>query len=363
MRTYLVTGGAGFIGSNYIHYMMKKYNNDIMIINVDKLTYAGNPENLKDVEGRSNYKFIQADICDSKAINEIFKEYDIDRVVHFAAESHVDRSIRDPEIFVKTNVLGTLVMVNAAKVAWEMKSGDFLENKKFLHVSTDEVYGSLEKDGFFYETTSYDPHSPYSASKASSDMLVKSYIDTFGFPANITNCSNNYGPYQFPEKLIPLMIHNALIGEKMPIYGDGLNVRDWLYVEDHAKAIDMIQEKGELFERYNIGGHNEKTNLEIVYAIIETLQDLLPDSDERKGHINDSLINFVEDRKGHDRRYAIAPNKIKSEIGWYPETGFENGIRKTVQWYLENEKWVENVISGEYQIYYEEMYNKKRGRE
>ena len=363
MRTYLVTGGAGFIGSNYIHYMIKKYNNDIMIINVDKLTYAGNPENLKDIEGRSNYKFIQADICDSKAINGIFKEYDIDRVVHFAAESHVDRSIRDPEIFVKTNVLGTLVMLNAAKAAWEKKSGDFLENKKFLHVSTDEVYGSLEKNGFFYETTPYDPHSPYSASKASSDILVKSYIDTFGFPANITNCSNNYGPYQFPEKLIPLMIHNALIGEKMPIYGDGLNVRDWLYVEDHAKAIDMIQEKGKLFERYNIGGHNEKTNLEIVHTIIETLQDLLPDSDERKKHINEGLINFIEDRKGHDRRYAIAPDKIKSEIGWYPETGFEKGIRKTVQWYLEHENWVENVISGEYQIYYEEMYNKKRGGE
>ena len=243
MKTYLVTGGAGFIGSNYIHYMFEKYGNDIRIINVDVLTYAGNLENLKAVEERPNYTFIKADITDKEAISKIFEENDIDRVVHFAAESHVDRSIRNPEVFVKTNVLGTAVMLNCAKAAWELPDGTFKEGKKFLHVSTDEVYGSLsEPDTYFYETTPYDPHSPYSASKASSDMLVKSYMDTYKFPANITNCSNNYGPYQFPEKLIPLIINNALNGKKLPVYGDGKNVRDWLYVRDHAKAIDMVQE-------------------------------------------------------------------------------------------------------------------------
>ena len=256
MRTYLVTGGAGFIGSNYIHYMFKKYGDEIQIINVDKLTYAGNLENLKDIENRPNYTFVKADICDSQAINALFEKYDIQRVVHFAAESHVDRSIKDPEVFVKTNVLGTLVMLNAAKAAWELEDGTFKPDHKFLHVSTDEVYGSLDEDGgYFYETTPYDPHSPYSASKASSDMLVKAYMDTYRFPANITNCSNNYGPYQFPEKLIPLIINNALHGKKLPVYGDGKNVRDWLYVEDHCKGIDMVQEKGRLFETYNIGGY------------------------------------------------------------------------------------------------------------
>ena len=245
MRTYLVTGGAGFIGSNYIHYMFRKYNNEIRIINVDSLTYAGNLENLKGVEGRDNYSFVKADICDKQAINKIFEENDIDRVVHFAAESHVDRSIKNPEVFVQTNVLGTLIMLDASKKAWEQADGSFAEGKKFLHVSTDEVYGSLEEEGtYFYETTPIDPHSPYSASKASSDMLVKAYIDTYKFPANITNCSNNYGPYQFPEKLIPLIINNALQGKTLPVYGTGTNVRDWLYVDDHAKAIDMVQEKG-----------------------------------------------------------------------------------------------------------------------
>ena len=245
MRTYLVTGGAGFIGSNYIHYMFRKYGNEIRIINVDALTYAGNLENLKDVEDRPNYTFVRANICDKEAISKIFAENDIDRVVHFAAESHVDRSIRNPEVFVQTNVLGTAVMLNCAKAAWELPDGTFQPDKKFLHVSTDEVYGSLEEDGgYFYETTPYAPHSPYSASKAGSDMLVKAYMDTYHFPANITNCSNNYGPYQFPEKLIPLIINNALSGKKLPVYGDGKNVRDWLYVEDHAKAIDMVQEKG-----------------------------------------------------------------------------------------------------------------------
>jgi len=356
MRTYLVTGGAGFIGSNYIQYMLGKYNNEIQIINVDALTYCGNLENLANVEKRDNYKFIKADICDKKAIKEIFENYDIDRVVHFAAESHVDRSIKNPEIFVQTNVLGTLVVLNCAKESWETKDG-FKENKKFLHVSTDEVYGSLENEGeYFYETTPYDPHSPYSASKASSDMIVKSYVDTYKFPANITNCSNNYGPYQFPEKLIPLIINNALKGNKLPVYGDGKNVRDWLYVMDHAKAIDMVQENGRLGETYNIGGHNEKQNIEIINIIIDTIQDMLQESDPRRTNVSKDLITYVEDRKGHDKRYAIAPDKIKAELGWQPETMFAEGIRLTVKWFLENEEWMQHVTSGDYQKYYEEMY-------
>ncbi len=357
MRTYLVTGGAGFIGSNFIHYMFNKHGDDIKIINVDKLTYAGNLENLRDVENKPNYKFIRADICDSAAIEEIFTKNDIDVVVHFAAESHVDRSIRNPEVFVKTNVLGTLVMLNNAKAAWELPDGTFNEGKRFLHVSTDEVYGSLEEDGgYFYETTPYSPHSPYSASKASSDMLVKAYMDTYKFPANITNCSNNYGPYQFPEKLIPLIINNALNGKKLPVYGDGKNVRDWLYVMDHAKAIDMVINKGRLFETYNVGGHNEKQNIEIINIILDTLNEMLPDSDPRKAHINRDLITYVEDRKGHDRRYAIAPDKIKAEIGWEPETMFKDGIKLTIKWFFEHEDWMKNVTSGEYQKYYEAMY-------
>ncbi len=357
MRTYLVTGGAGFIGSNYIHYMFHKYGDAIRIINVDALTYAGNPENLKSVENRENYTFIKADICDKEAIEKVFAENDVDRVVHFAAESHVDRSIRNPEVFVQTNVLGTAVMLNCARAAWEREDGSYPEGKRFLHVSTDEVYGSLEKDGeYFYETTPYAPRSPYSASKAGSDMLVKAYMDTYHFPANITNCSNNYGPYQFPEKLIPLIINNALQGKKLPVYGDGKNVRDWLYVEDHAKAIDMVQEQGRLFETYNIGGHNEKRNIEIVNIIIETLQEMLPEDDPRKALVSKELITYVEDRKGHDRRYAIAPDKIRSEIGWEPETMFAEGIKKTIAWYFANEEWMRNVTSGEYQKYYAEMY-------
>ena len=361
MRTYLVTGGAGFIGSNYIHYMFKKYDNEIRIINVDALTYAGNLENLKDLEGRNNYTFVKANICDRDAIGKIFEENDIDRVVHFAAESHVDRSIVNPEIFVETNVLGTATMLNAAKKAWENPDGTFKEGKKFLHVSTDEVYGSLpdDPDAYFYETTPYDPHSPYSASKASSDMLVKAYMDTYKFPANITNCSNNYGPYQFPEKLIPLIINNALAGKDLPVYGDGKNVRDWLFVEDHAKAIDMVQEKGRLFETYNVGGHNEKQNIEIVKTIIDILKEELDDSDPRKAHLSYDLIKHVTDRKGHDRRYAIAPDKIKSEIGWEPETMFKEGIRKTIKWYFENQEWMQHVTSGDYEKYYEKMYSNR----
>lgn len=358
MRTYLVTGGAGFIGSNYIHYMFEKYGDEIRIINVDVLTYAGNLENLKGIDERDNYTFIKADITDKDAISRIFAENDIDRVVHFAAESHVDRSIKNPEVFVKTNVLGTAVMLNCARAAWEKEDGSYPEGKKFLHVSTDEVYGSLpEGDGYFYETTPYSPHSPYSASKAGSDMLVRAYMDTYHFPANITNCSNNYGPYQFPEKLIPLMINNALNGKKLPVYGDGKNVRDWLYVRDHAKAIDMVQEQGKLFETYNVGGHNEKQNIEIVQIIIDTLLEILPDSDPRKANVSRDLITYVEDRKGHDRRYAIAPDKIKAAVGWQPDTMFKEGIRLTIQWYLEHEDWMKNVTSGDYQKYYETMYS------
>ncbi len=357
MKTYLVTGGAGFIGSNFIHYMFRKYGDTIRVINLDVLTYAGNLENLKEVEGRDNYTFVKADITDREAVSRVFAENDIDLVVHFAAESHVDRSIRNPEVFVRTNVLGTAVMLNCARAAWEKEDGTYPEGKKFLHVSTDEVYGSLEEDGtFFYETTPYAPHSPYSASKASSDLLVKSYIDTYKFPANITNCSNNYGPYQFPEKLIPLIINNALQGKKLPVYGDGKNVRDWLYVDDHAKGIDMVLKKGRPGETYNIGGHNEKQNIEIVNIILETLQEMLPAGDPRRSYVSKDLITYVEDRKGHDRRYAIAPDKIRTEIGWEPETMFADGIRKTIAWFFEHEEWMKHVTSGAYQKYYDEMY-------
>jgi dTDP-glucose 4,6-dehydratase len=356
MKTYLVTGGAGFIGSNFILYMLKKYKEAVTIINVDCLTYAGNLENLKEVESLPNYKFLKIDICDKEAILDIFKTYDIDYVVHFAAESHVDRSIRNPEVFVNTNVLGTLNLLNAAKLSWETEDG-FIPGKKYIQVSTDEVYGALEgEEGFFYETTPLDPHSPYSASKASADLLVKSYVDTFQFPANITRCSNNYGPYQFPEKLIPLMINNALNGKKLPVYGTGLNVRDWLYVDDHCKAIDLVAKNGRNGEVYNVGGHNEKKNIEIVNLIIDTLLEMLPADDERRKHISHDLITYVEDRKGHDFRYAIAPDKIKEELGWEPETPFSKGIRLTIAWYLENMDWMERITKGEYQNYYESMY-------
>ncbi len=269
----------------------------------------------------------------------------------------MDRSIRNPQVFVRTNVLGTAVMLACARAAWERPDGTYLEGRKFLHVSTDEVYGSLpEGGGYFYETTPYAPHSPYSASKAGSDMLVRAYMDTYHFPANITNCSNNYGPYQFPEKFIPLLIHNALQGKPLPVYGDGKNVRDWLYVEDHARAIDMVLEKGRLFETYNVGGHNEKQNLEIVRIILDTLREMLPADDPRRGTMDGRLIQYVADRKGHDRRYAIAPDKIRAQVGWEPETRFEDGIRKTIAWYLDHGEWMRNVTSGEYQNYYREMY-------
>lgn len=356
LKTYLVTGGAGFIGSNFILYMMKEYGDTIKIINVDNLTYAGNLENLKEVEHRDNYKFLKVDICDKEKVLSIFNSYDIDRVIHFAAESHVDRSIRNPEVFVNTNVLGTLNLLNGAKQTWETEDG-FKKDKKYVQVSTDEVYGALEdEDGYFYETTPLDPHSPYSASKASADLLVKSYVDTFHFPANITRCSNNYGPYQFPEKLIPLMINNALNSKKLPVYGSGLNVRDWLYVDDHCKAINMVAEGGHIGEVYNVGGHNEKKNIEIVTMIIDTLLELLAEDDPRRKSISHDLITYVGDRKGHDFRYAIAPDKIKSDLGWEPETPFAKGIKLTIAWYLDNMDWMESITKGDYQNYYNEMY-------
>ena len=350
MKTYLVTGGAGFIGSNFIHYMLKKYEN-IKLINLDKLTYAGNLENLKEIENNPNYIFVQGDICDKELVDSIFAKYDIDYLVNFAAESHVDRSIKEPEIFAKTNVLGTVTLLNAAKEAWQ-KGDIFLEGKKFMQVSTDEVYGSLGEDGFFMETTPIDPHSPYSASKAGSDHMVSAYADTFKLPVNITRCSNNYGAFQFPEKLIPLLINNCLNHKALPVYGDGMNIRDWLFVEDHCKAIDMVINNGKLGEVYNVGGHNERTNIQIVKTVIAYLNENVD------AMITEDLIKYVEDRKGHDKRYGIDPSKIKNELGWYPETTFEVGIKKTIQWYLENKKWMENITSGEYESYYKKMYNK-----
>lgn len=350
MKTYFVTGGAGFIGSNFILYMLKKHKN-IKIINFDKLTYAGNLENLKEIEADERYEFIQGDICDKNLVKGIFEKCNINYVVHFAAESHVDRSIRTPEVFAQTNVLGTVNLLNCAKEAWETEN-DWEDGVKFLHVSTDEVYGSLGESGYFSETTPIDPRSPYSASKASSDLMVKAFHDTYNMPVNITRCSNNYGPYQFPEKLIPLIINNCINHNELPVYGDGLNIRDWLYVEDHCKAIDMVIDNGRSGEVYNIGGHNERKNIEIVKTVIKYLNENC-DSD-----ITEKLIKYVEDRKGHDRRYAIAPDKIKEELGWYPETCFEDGIVKTIKWYLDNKQWIENITAGEYKNYYEKMYNK-----
>jgi dTDP-glucose 4,6-dehydratase len=349
MKTYLVTGGAGFIGSNFILYMLNKYK-DINIINLDKLTYAGNLENLKSIENDHRYTFIKVDICDKDLINSLFASNQINYVVHFAAESHVDRSIKEPEIFAKTNVLGTVNLLNVAKKSWEENDG-FKEGVKFLHVSTDEVYGSLGPEGFFVETTPINPHSPYSSSKASSDLMVKSYYDTYKMPVNITRCSNNYGPFQFPEKLIPLIINNCLHNKDIPVYGDGLNIRDWLYVEDHCKAIDMVINNGKIGEVYNIGGHNERTNMQIVKTIISYINENVD-----KG-VTENLIKYVEDRKGHDRRYGIAPDKIRDDLCWYPETSFEVGIKKTIDWYLNNVKWLDNVTSGDYQKYYMNMYN------
>lgn len=352
MKTYLVTGGAGFIGSNFIHYMLRR-NQDIHILNVDTLTYAGNLENLSEYDQDSRYTFAHVDIRDKEALTQLFETYHPDYVVNFAAESHVDRSIEDPGAFADTNVMGTVALLSVAESFWNDGQGSYGDHR-YLQVSTDEVYGSLPLDdpeAFFRETTPLNPHSPYSASKASADMFVKAWHDTYGFPAVITRCSNNYGPYQFPEKLIPLMIENCLEHKALPVYGDGLNVRDWLYVDDHCKAIAMVLEGGKLGEVYNVGGHNERNNLYIVKRIISEVARITGDT-----QITEDLISYVTDRKGHDRRYGIAPDKIKEELGWYPETPFEEGVVTTINWYLENHEWVKNVVSGDYQDYYKKMY-------
>lgn len=341
-NTYLVTGGAGFIGSYFIKYLLKKYSDEINIVNVDKLTYAGNLENLKEIKQNSNYKFIQADICDKSAISKIFKDNNITFVVNFAAESHVDRSINSAKEFVETNILGTLNLLECARVSWQNSDETYPNNVKFMHISTDEVYGSLGDTGYFTELTNIDPHSPYSASKAGSDLLVKSFFDTHKLPINISRCSNNYGPNQFPEKLIPLIMDKCNTLSSIPVYGDGLNVRDWLYVEDHCKAIDLIINKGKIGEVYNIGGHNEKTNIQIVKLMIEYIN---KSYDER---VSNKLITYVQDRKGHDRRYAIDSSKISKDLGWFPETKFEDGIKITIDWYMNNKDWLDHVKDGSY---------------
>lgn len=348
MKTILVTGGAGFIGSNFVKLMLEKYP-EYKIINIDTLTYAGNLENLKDIDGNPNYEFIKVDIRDREKIEEIFKNNDIASVVNFAAESHVDRSIEEPEVFLTTNIIGTQVLLDTAKKYWKLNPKDkyckeYKQGVKFLQVSTDEVYGALGETGMFVETMPLMPNSPYSASKASADMIVRAYNETFGMPVNITRCSNNYGPYQFPEKLIPLMINNCLKEKDLPVYGDGMQVRDWLHVSDHCSAIDTVLHKGKDGEVYNIGGNNEKANIEIVKLIIGTLGK------------SEDLIKYVKDRPGHDRRYAIDNTKITSELGWEPAYTFEEGMKETIQWYLENSKWIENIISGDYANYYDKMY-------
>ena len=346
-RNILVTGGAGFIGSHLVRLLVNKhpaYN----IINMDVLTYAGNLENLKDIEYKENYSFVKCDICEFKKVNQVFKDYEIDGVIHLAAESHVDRSIEDPFSFAQTNVMGTLSLLQAAKRYW---NGNF-SDKLFYHVSTDEVYGSLGEDGFFVETTKYDPHSPYSASKASSDHFVRAFADTYGFPVVISNCSNNYGPYQFPEKLIPLFINNIINSKLLPVYGNGENVRDWLFVNDHARAIDVIFHKGKLGQTYNIGGFNEWRNIDLIKVMIKTVDRLLG----REEGASENLITYVTDRAGHDLRYAIDSTKLKDELGWEPSLQFEEGIEKTVKWYLNNKEWMDRVTSGDYQDYYKKIY-------
>ena len=373
-RNILITGGAGFIGSHVVRLFVTKYP-EYHIINLDKLTYAGNLANLADIEQQSNYTFVKADICDFEKILELFRQYCIDGVIHLAAESHVDRSIKDPFTFAQTNVMGTLSLLQAAKVSWD---GQY-DGKRFYHISTDEVYGALTMnhpegieppfmtaassgehhlaygDDFFYETTKYNPHSPYSASKASSDHFVRAYHDTYGMPTIVTNCSNNYGPYQFPEKLIPLFINNIRHRKPLPVYGKGENVRDWLFVEDHARAIDLIFHNGKIAETYNIGGFNEWKNIDIIKVVINTVDSLLG----RKEGEDMDLITYVTDRLGHDVRYAIDSTKLQKELGWEPSLQFEEGIERTVRWYLEKHEWCENIINGEYQDYYVEMYGNR----